>query len=59
MILWLLGTICAIWCVLDVFKKNIGLLWKLIVAVIVLSASWLGLAIYYFIVRNKIEQWVK
>ncbi|MBR2060382.1 MAG: hypothetical protein IJ979_00445 [Tidjanibacter sp.] len=58
-ILWLLGLICAIWCVLDVFKKNIGMIWKLIVAVLVLGTSWVGLAVYYFFVRKNIENWVK
>ncbi len=59
MILYLIGLICAIWCVLDVFKKNIVLPWKLIVSVLVLSTSWLGLLIYYFLVRNNIEKWLK
>ncbi len=58
-ILYIVGLVCAIWCVLDVFKKNIDLPWKLIVAVLVLGTSWIGLAVYYFLVRENIEKWLK
>ena len=27
-ILYIVGLVCAVWCVLDVFKKNIDLPWK-------------------------------
>ncbi|MBR4851495.1 MAG: hypothetical protein IKU97_05530 [Tidjanibacter sp.] len=58
-ILYIVGLICAIWCVLDIFKKNIDLPWKIIVAVVLLGTSWLGLALYYFWVRNNVERWLK
>jgi hypothetical protein len=58
-IIWLAGLICAIWCVLDIFKKTVGLIGKLIMTVIVLATSWLGLALYYFWARNKMTSWFK
>lgn len=58
-ILWLAGVICGIWCVLDIFKKPIGFIGKLITAIIVLTTSWLGLAIYYFWARHKLTSWFK
>ena len=58
-ILYIVGLICAIWCVLDIFKKNIDLPWKIILAVVLLGTSWLGLALYYFWVRNNVERWLK
>ncbi|MBQ2797199.1 MAG: hypothetical protein IKM41_02830 [Tidjanibacter sp.] len=58
-ILYIVGLVCAIWCVLDVFKKNIELPWKLIVSVAVLATSWFGLIAYYFLVRGRIEGWLK
>lgn len=58
-IIWLVGTICAIWCVLDIFKKPIGLIGKLILSVILLATSWLGLAVYYFWARHHITEWFK
>ena len=58
-ILYLAGLVCAIWCVIDIFKKPIGLVGKLITAIAVLATSWLGLAIYYFWARHKLTSWFK
>ena len=38
-IVWLIGLVCAIWCVLDIFKKNISTGGKVIAAVVVLLTS--------------------
>ena len=44
-IIWLVGLICSIWCVLDILKKPVGLVGKVVMAVVVLATSWLGLAL--------------
>lgn len=46
----ILGYIAAIWCVLDILKKP----WGLIVAVLVFAFSWVGFAVYYFLLRNNL-----
>ncbi|MBQ5670276.1 MAG: hypothetical protein IIV29_06260 [Tidjanibacter sp.] len=58
-IIYIVGLICTIWCVLDVFKKNIDLAWKIILAVVLLATSWIGLILYYFWARHHVEQWLK
>ncbi len=58
-LIWLAGLVCAIWCVLDIFKKPITLPGKLITAVVVLLTSWVGLALYYFWARKHITTWFK
>lgn len=58
-IIWLIGTICTVWCVLDLFKKPIGIIGKLIVGIFLLCTSWLGLALYYFWIREKVTSWFK
>ena len=58
-IVWLIGLVCAIWCVLDIFKKNISTGGKVIAAVVVLLTSWVGLAVYYFYVRDHLQEWFK
>jgi hypothetical protein len=41
--------------VLDIFKTaKCGLLGKIIASVLVLAFSWVGFAVYYFLVRGKI-----
>ena len=45
-LIWLVGVVCTIWCVLDIFKKNISTAGKVIASVLVLLTSWVGLAGY-------------
>ena len=58
-ILYLVGLVCAVLAVLDIFKKNISTAGKVIAAVVVLLTSWLGLAVYYFYGRDHLEEWFK
>ena len=49
------GLIAAIWCVIDIFKKpKLDLLWKIVLAIAVLAFSWIGLLVYYFLIRDRI-----
>ena len=58
-IIWLIGTLLAIKAVLEVFKKKISTGWKIIWSVLLLVTGWLGLAVYYFFAKDKIESWSK
>jgi len=58
-IIWLVGTVLAIMAVMDVFKKNISTGWKVIWSVLLLVTGWIGLAVYYFFAKDKIEGWSK
>lgn len=54
-IIYIVGLIAAIWCVLDIFKKpKLDLLWKIVLAIAVLATSWIGLLVYYFIIRERV-----
>ncbi|MBR5042299.1 MAG: hypothetical protein IKX67_03600 [Bacteroidales bacterium] len=54
-IVYIVGLIAAIWCVLDIFKHNkLNLLWKIVLSIAVLAFSWIGLLVYYFLIRDKI-----
>ena len=54
-IIYILGIVCAVWCVLDIFKTaKCGIIGKIIASVLVLLCSWIGFAVYYFLVRGKI-----
>ena len=58
-IIYLIGLILAILAVIDIFKKPISLVGKIICAVIVLATSWLGLIVYYLYAKNHITEWFK
>ena len=54
-IIYILGIVLAIWCVLDIFKNSkYGLIGKILISILVLAFSWVGFAVYYFLIRNKI-----
>ena len=54
-IVYVLGIIAAVWCVLDIFKHNkLDLLWKIVLTVAVLATSWVGFLAYYLIIHERI-----
>ena len=54
-IVYILGIVVAIWCVLDIFKKSkIGLIGKILLSILVLAFSWIGFVVYYFLIRDRI-----
>ncbi|MGN1211814.1 MAG: hypothetical protein ACI4TM_09015 [Candidatus Cryptobacteroides sp.] len=55
-ILWLVGAICCIWCIKDVFSKtSIDTVVKVLISLGLLCFSWIGLAVYYFILKDRIK----
>ena len=55
-IIYIIGVALALWCVYDLFKnKTIKVIWKIIISIILLSCSWVGGLLYYFLVRDKIK----
>ena len=58
-ILYIIGLVCAIWCVLDICKKPITVAGKIICSVVVLLTSWIGMLVYYFWARNHVQEWFK
>ena len=58
-ILYLVGLVCAVLAVLDIFKKNISTVGKVNASLLVLLTSWVGLAGYYFYGRDRLEAWFR
>jgi hypothetical protein len=58
-IIYLAGLVLAILAVIDIFKKPIGIVGKIITAVLVLATSWIGLIVYYLYAKNHITEWFK
>lgn len=53
-IVYILGILIAVLCVLDIWKKNLTLVKKILLCVLVLMFSWVGAAVYYFVLRDRI-----
>ena len=58
-IVYIVGLVLAIMAVIDIFKKPISLVGKIICAVLVLITSWIGLAVYYLYAKDRITKWFK
>ena len=54
-ILWLVGAICCIWCIKDVWAKpSLDTVIKIVITVALLVCSWVGFAVYYFLLKDRL-----
>ena len=53
-IIWLVGVICCIWCIKDVWSKKLDTVIKVLLTIGLLAFSWIGLAVYYFILKDRL-----
>ena len=58
-IIWIVGIVCTVLAIVDVFKKNITTIGKIIMTVLLLLTSWIGLSLYYFWAKNHVTEWFK
>lgn len=52
-IVYVLGILAAIWCVLDILKRPWGFFKKLLICILVLAFSWVG-CLAYFLFKDKL-----
>ena len=58
-IIYFIGLVLAILAVIDILKKPISLVGKVISCVLVLITSWVGLVVYYLYAKNHLTEWLK
>lgn len=58
-ILYIAGLVLAILAVIDILKKPISLVGKIICCAVVLLTSWIGLLFYYLYAKDRITTWFK
>lgn len=58
-ILYIAGLVLAVLAVIDILKKPISTVGKLISCVLVLLTSWIGLAVYYLYAKDHLTEWFK
>ena len=58
-IVYIVGVVLSILAVIDIIKKPISLVGKIVTAVLVLATSWIGLAVYYLYARERLTKWFK
>ena len=58
-IIYIIGVVLAVLAVLDIIKKPISLVGKIISIVLVLITSWIGLAVYFLYAKDHLTEWFK
>ncbi len=58
-IIYLIGVVLSVVAVIDILKKPISLVGKIIAAVVVLATSWIGLAVYFLYAKDHLTEWFK
>ena len=58
-IIYLIGLVLAVLAVIDICKKPISVVGKVICSVLVLATSWVGLIVYYRWAKDHITEWFK
>ena len=58
-LVYVIGIVLSVLAVLDILKKPISLVGKIIASAIVLLTSWIGLAVYYLYAKDHLTEWFK
>ena len=58
-IVYIVGIVLSVLAVIDIIKKPISLVGKIICSVIVLCTRCIGLAVYFLWAKDRITKWFK
>ena len=58
-IIYIAGVVLCVLAVLDILKKPISSIGKIITALLVICTSWIGLAVYYLYAKDHLTEWFK
>ena len=58
-IVYIIGIVLSVIAVLDILKKPISMVGKIVTSVLVLLTSWIGLAVYFLYAKDHLTEWFK
>ena len=58
-LVYVVGVVLSVMAIIDIFKKPISTVGKIITAIILLVTSWIGLALYYLYAKDHLTDWFK
>ena len=58
-LIWLIGEILCIFAIIDIVKKPISLVGKIISIVLLLITNVIGLVVYYLYAKDHLTEWFK
>jgi disulfide bond formation protein DsbB len=58
-LVYIIGVVLSVIAVIDILKKPISLVGKIISCILVLATSWIGLLVYFLYAKAHLTQWFK
>ncbi len=58
-LVYIIGVVLSVIAVIDILKKPISLVGKIISCILVLATSWIGLLVYFLYAKDHLTQWFK
>ena len=58
-IIYVVGVILGVVAVLEILSQPINVLTKIVISILVVITSWIGIAVYYLLLRGNLTKWFK
>ena len=58
-IIYVVGVILGVLAVLEILSQPINVLTKILISILVVITSWIGIAVYYLLLRGNLPKWFK
>lgn len=58
-IIWIIGVVLTIKAAIEIWNLNVDTVKKIVVIVLLVLTSWLGIAVYYLVAKDKLATWLK
>lgn len=56
-IIWIIGVVLTIKAAIEIWNLNVDPVKKIVVIVLLVLTSWLGIAVYYLVAKDKLATW--
>ena len=58
-IIWIVGVVLPIKAAIEIWNINVDPVKKIVVIVLLVLTSWIGIAVYYLVAKDKLATWLK
>ena len=58
-IIWIVGVVLTIKAAIEIWNLNVDPVKKIVVIVLLALTSWIGIAVYYLVAKDKLATWLK
>ena len=58
-IIWIVGVVLTIKAAIEIWNLHVDPVKKIVVIVLLVLTSWIGIAVYYLVAKDKLATWLK